>query len=54
MAGPLFTEDEIKVIRKRRFGWEGATFELLARVFNTTPQHIGVICRKAPAEQVAK
>lgn len=41
-----FTEDEIRVIKDRHFGWEKASYVLLARVFNTTPQRISRICWK--------
>lgn len=43
-----FTPDEIAVICKRHFGWERATAALLARVFETTPQHITSILRSDP------
>lgn len=43
-----FTSDEIAVICKRHFGWERATAGLLARVFDTTPQHITAILRSDP------
>lgn len=32
-----------RVIAERTHGWEGASAGLLAKVFNTTPQHIASV-----------
>lgn len=45
-----FRDNEISVIRARRFGYEQASYALLARVFDTTPQHISRICCKPKEE----
>lgn len=37
------TTGERRVIIERRHGWESATPALLAKVFDTTPQHITTV-----------
>lgn len=38
------SDKERRVIAERHHGWEAASAGLLARVFDTTPQHIAAIC----------
>lgn len=41
-----FTANERLVIRERHYGHEEASYALLARIFETTPQAIRSICAK--------
>lgn len=46
MAGnATLTQNDIDVIRERRFGWERATPKQLAAVFGVSVQRINAVCK---------
>jgi hypothetical protein len=43
----IATTDDERVVIARHHGWEGASPSLLAKVFDTSHQHITAICAKS-------